>query len=107
MGHTQCILVSGQLLICCSSFDSLLHNILDVELPSLVGGTDQWPTGSVGKPQPVSHLLPKLELLRRNILLHLLGGRRERKRAHRVEGREVYREEEGRNQRKGGRDKDI
>lgn len=50
---------------------SPLYNVLDVKLPSLVRGSHKGATGCVQEAQFVTHLLPELELLRRNILLYL------------------------------------
>ena len=69
-----------------------LKNVLDVELPSSVGGADQRTTGSVEESQLPSHLLPHLKLLWRQILLHL---ERQRER-EREGGRERERGREGR-----------
>ena len=50
---------------------SLFENVLQVKLAGFVAGSDQRPAGAVKKAHLVGFRLPKSELLRRHVLLHL------------------------------------
>ena len=50
---------------------SFLENVLQVELAGFVAGSDQRPAGAVEEAHFVGFRLPKSELLRRHVLLHL------------------------------------